>query len=188
MAPLHVAVGVVLDGAGNVLIARRRQGAHQGGLWEFPGGKVEAGESLPAALARELREELGIGIGRTSALLAVRHDYGDRPVLLDVHVVWEFSGRARPLEGQPLVWVAPQQLSRYAFPAANLPIVEAVKQLLAAGEAGNGIAGDSAPVDVGAHSGGDRAVIGRRAPPAAETPCAAPPPRRPAPAGGGCCR
>ena len=131
MALVHVAVGVILDADRNVLITRRAQHAHQGGLWEFPGGKVETGESPLSALMRELREELGIVIGRTSALLEVHHDYGDKTVLLDVHVVWEFSGEARGLEDQPLAWVAPQDLARYAFPAANIPIVSAVGTLLA---------------------------------------------------------
>jgi 8-oxo-dGTP diphosphatase len=130
MALVHVAVGVVLDADRRVLITRRAQHAHQGGLWEFPGGKVETGESLLVALTRELREELGIVPGRTSALLQVHHDYGDKSVLLDVHVVWEFSGEAVGLEDQPLAWVAPQNLARYAFPAANMAIVAAVTKLL----------------------------------------------------------
>ena len=130
MSVVHVAVGVILDSERNVLITRRAHGAHQGGLWEFPGGKVEAGESLKDALTRELREELGIAIGRSSALLDVRHDYGDKSVLLEVHVVWEFSGEVRPLEDQPLAWVAPRDLAGYTFPAANLPIVDAVRRLL----------------------------------------------------------
>ena len=130
MSVVHVAVGVILDHDRNVLITRRAPGAHQGGLWEFPGGKVEAGESLTDALTRELREELGISIGRTSALLEVRHDYGDKSVLLEVHVVWEFSGEVLALEDQPMAWVAPEELGRYSFPAANLPIVEAVGQLV----------------------------------------------------------
>ncbi len=130
MEPVHVAVGVVLDDARRILITRRAADSHQGGLWEFPGGKVEDGEALHRALARELREELGIAIGRTSALLEVRHDYGDKAVRLDVHVVWEFSGEARALEGQPLAWVAAEELPGYRFPAANAPIVEAVRALL----------------------------------------------------------
>ena len=130
MALVHVAVGVILDADRNILITRRAPDAHQGDLWEFPGGKVEAGESLTEALARELREELGIVIGRTTALLEVRHDYGDKSVLLDVHVVWEFSGEARALEGQPMAWVAPAELGGYSFPAANMPIVAAVARLL----------------------------------------------------------
>jgi 8-oxo-dGTP diphosphatase len=129
MAPVHVAVGVILDSRGRVLITRRASQAHQGDLWEFPGGKVEAGESLSTALTRELREELGIAVGRTSALLEVHHDYGDKAVLLDVHVVWEYSGEARPLERQPMAWVTPQELTLYAFPAANLPIVAALQEM-----------------------------------------------------------
>ena len=131
MPPVHVAVGVILDGDRNILLTRRALDTHQGGLWEFPGGKVEEGESTREALARELREELGIEIGRTSALLEVHHDYGDKVVLLDVQMVWEFRGEARPREGQPMAWVAPQALSQYPFPAANLPIVAAVGKLLA---------------------------------------------------------
>jgi 8-oxo-dGTP diphosphatase len=136
MKRLHVAVGVVFDRSHKVLITRRAEDSHQGGLWEFPGGKVERGESLRQALARELREELGIGIGRTSPLLEVRHDYGDKQVLLDVHVVWEFEGEARGLENQPLAWVAPAALEQYRFPAANGPVIDAITALLAARDAG----------------------------------------------------
>ena len=133
MPRVHVAVGVILDGARNILITRRAPDTHQGGLWEFPGGKVEEGESPGGALARELREELGIEIGHTTALLKVHHDYGDKAVLLDVQVVWEFRGEARPLEGQPMAWVSLQELGEYSFPEANVPIVRAVKKMLASG-------------------------------------------------------
>lgn len=128
---IHVAVGVVLDRDYRVLITRRAEHSHQGGLWEFPGGKVEPGETLERALARELREELGIEPVRTSPLLEVDHDYGDKRVRLDVHVVWEFAGTARGLEHQPLAWVPAGSLSQYRFPAANDPIVEAVRARLA---------------------------------------------------------
>jgi len=127
---LHVAVAVILDPRRRILLTRRHADSHQGGLWEFPGGKVEAGESLADALARELAEELDIRPGRTTPLLEVRHDYGDKAVLLDVHVVWEFSGEPQPLEGQPMAWVGVQDLAGYDFPAANVPIVDAVQNLL----------------------------------------------------------
>jgi len=130
MDAVHVAVGVVLDGDRNILITRRADGSHQGGLWEFPGGKVEPGETLQSALARELREELGIEVRRTSPLLEVRHDYGDKRVLLDVHVVWDFDGEALALENQPLAWVGPDALGQYRFPAANVPIIGAIADLL----------------------------------------------------------
>ncbi len=128
---VHVAVGVILDGDRNILLSLRADNAHQGGLWEFPGGKVEPAESLEIALRRELKEELDILPLRTSPLIEVSHDYGDKSVLLDVHLVWEFSGTPRGLEGQPLAWVAPAELPGYDFPAANLPIVEAVQAALA---------------------------------------------------------
>jgi 8-oxo-dGTP diphosphatase len=131
MPEVHVAVGVVLDRMHRVLITRRAEDSHQGGLWEFPGGKVETGESLELALARELREELGIDVGRTSPLLEINHDYGDKRVRLDVHVVWDFTGTPQGLENQPLAWVAFEALSQYRFPAANVPIIEAVRALLA---------------------------------------------------------
>ena len=130
MGSVHVAVGVILDDLGRVLISRRAENAHQGGLWEFPGGKVESGESLPVALARELREELDIEIGASEPLLQIHHDYGDKAVLLDVHVVRSFTGQPRGLENQPLAWVDPDRLCDYPFPAANVPIIEALQALL----------------------------------------------------------
>ena len=91
---------------------------------------MESGESLLEALARELREELDIDIGRSEPLLEIRHDYSDKSVLLDVHLVRAFSGHPRGLQNQPLAWVAPDRLSDYSFPAANAPIVEAVQALM----------------------------------------------------------
>ena len=130
MQSVHVAVAVILDPDQNILISRRSTDSHQGGLWEFPGGKVEVGETLVQALGRELQEELGIEVRRTSALLEIEHDYGDKSVLLDVHVVWEFAGQAKGLEGQPLAWITASELSLYDFPEANVPIVAAVQALL----------------------------------------------------------
>ena len=132
MNVLHVAVGVIFDEAGQILITRRAPASHQGGLWEFPGGKVESGESLEQALSRELKEELGIVVGATSPLLQVEHDYGDKAVLLDVCVVWDFSGRARGEEGQAMAWVVLADLANYEFPAANKPIITAIRDLLSA--------------------------------------------------------
>ena len=86
MKRLHVAAGVIRGADGHVLIAKRPLDKHQGGLWEFPGGKVEEGETAEAALARELAEELGIAVIAARPLIQVRHDYPDKQVLLDV---WE---------------------------------------------------------------------------------------------------
>ena len=124
MALVTGAVGILIDDAGRVLVTRRAPGAHQGGLWEFPSGKVEAEETLLEALARELKEELGVLVEATDALMALEHDYGDKQVRLDVHRVTRWSGEPRGLEGQPLAWQQPEQLQHWAFPAANRPILE----------------------------------------------------------------
>ncbi len=133
MQTVHVAVGVILDADRNILLTRRHDHLHQGGLWEFPGGKVGVGENVSTALSRELREELDITPVNVSPLIEIHHDYGDKSVLLDVHVVWEFSGEPRGLEGQPMVWVSADELSDYKFPAANKPIVAAILQELPQG-------------------------------------------------------
>jgi len=130
MGAVHVAVAVILDADRQVLITRRADDAHQGGLWEFPGGKLERDETPGEALRRELREELDITPRRSSPLLEVNHDYGDKRVLLDIHVVWEFSGEPRGLEGQPMAWVPVARLRDYDFPAANRPIIDAIESLL----------------------------------------------------------
>ena len=125
---VHVAVGVIFNSQGQILIARRHDDAHQGGLWEFPGGKVESDESVCDALARELYEELGINIQTSSCkpLIEIRHDYSDKVVLLDVWAVSEFDGEASGKEVQPLRWVDRSQLSDYDFPAANIAIIDAL--------------------------------------------------------------
>lgn len=124
---VRVAAAAVFDGEGRVLITRRADNAHQGGLWEFPGGKLEAGEDARSALQRELVEEVGIHITRARPLIRVRHDYPDKPVQLDVWRVDGFEGEAHGREGQPLQWVAPESLGEYNFPTANAPIVRAVQ-------------------------------------------------------------
>lgn len=123
---VHVAVGVIEDAEGNVFIARRAAGAHQGGLWEFPGGKLEAGETTPQALARELREELAIIIEACEPLIQIRHHYPDKSVLLDVYRVTVFRGQPVGNEGQQVQWVKKSELEHYSFPAANKPIIKAI--------------------------------------------------------------
>ncbi|TAN52446.1 MAG: Nudix family hydrolase [Methylococcaceae bacterium] len=127
MMPLHVAVGVIADAQGQILIARRPPGTHLAGLWEFPGGKLEAGETVQQALARELDEELGVRVQSLRPLIKLRHVYPEREVLLDVWRVTAFDGMAHGRENQPLAWVAPGDLQQYAFPAGNLPIISAVR-------------------------------------------------------------
>lgn len=127
---IHVAVGVILNEQKQILLALRAEHLHQGGLWEFPGGKVEAGESVELALYRELYEELGIRPTESRPLLTLQHDYSDKSVLLDVWWVDQFIGQPTGKEGQTIQWVAPSQFSRYAFPAANTEIVQAIHAAL----------------------------------------------------------
>lgn len=123
---IRVAAGVVFDGAGRVLIARRGDGRHGAGFWEFPGGKIQAGETPRAALDRELAEEIGIVVIAASPLLSYRHDYPERCVELHVFRVEDFRGSPRALEGQPLQWVMPGELASVGLLEADVPIVAAL--------------------------------------------------------------
>ncbi|MGB0957726.1 MAG: 8-oxo-dGTP diphosphatase MutT [Litorivicinus sp.] len=122
---IQVAAGVIQGPGDQVLLTQRLAGAHQGGKWEFPGGKIEPGETPLAALGRELSEELGIRPSHASPLLEVAHDYGDKRVRLHVFVVHAFTGQPEGREGQSMRWVDRAQLPSMDFPAANRAIVDA---------------------------------------------------------------
>ena len=122
---LNVVAAVIHNAQGQLLIAQRPLHKHQGGLWEFAGGKVDANETPAQALVRELQEELGISATQYRPLLTVEHHYPDKSVRLQVFRVTAFEGEAHGAEGQPTVWVNPEQLKNYAFPAANTPILKA---------------------------------------------------------------
>ena len=127
---IHVVAGVIYHPSKQqVLIARRPEHLHQGGLWEFPGGKVAQGESAQQALFRELKEELAIEVNASTPLLCTAHDYSDKPVLLDVWAVNGFDGQAQGNEGQRIKWVDISALSDYEFPAANRPALDLVLSL-----------------------------------------------------------
>ena len=123
---VHVAAGVLVDSQGNVLLARRAADSHQGGLWEFPGGKLESGEQVQQALFRELQEELGIQVREARPLIRVPHRYADRTVILDTWRVTEWDNQPEGREGQPLVWVPSGQLPNWPMPAADRPILRAL--------------------------------------------------------------
>ncbi len=125
--PLQVAAAVIKNSAGQVLISLRDKSLHQGGYWEFPGGKIETGESPVQALARELKEELDITVITATPLINVSYQYPDLAVQLHVYLVEDFSGVAKSCEGQPLLWVAAEELIHYSFPAANQPIITAAR-------------------------------------------------------------
>jgi 8-oxo-dGTP diphosphatase len=124
---LQVAVGVVKNTKGQILISLRNESLHQGGLWEFPGGKIEPGETTEQALARELNEELGLTVIATTPLIIIKHQYPDLAVQLNVFLVEHFSGDVKSCEGQPFKWVNTGELANHAFPTANQPIITAAK-------------------------------------------------------------
>lgn len=124
---LHVAVGVIIQN-NQVLLSLRSKQQHQGGKWEFPGGKVEAGETVYQALARELKEELAIDIINAEPFMQQAFSYPERDVLLDIYLVTDFSGSPQGVEGQPLQWVSFAKLSQLKFPEANQPIVNKLQQ------------------------------------------------------------
>ena len=124
----QVVAAAVIDLVGRVLIAQRPPGKHLAGRWEFPGGKLEAGEDRRAGLARELREELGITLtGTPRPLIRVRHTYDYGEVLIDMWVARQYSGEPRGLEGQSLRWCTQDELKSVELLPADGPIVAALR-------------------------------------------------------------
>ena len=122
---IHVAVAVIVE-EGQVLIAKRPDHLHQGGLWEFPGGKLDLEESVEQALVREIKEELGIVIKPLRPLIKIHHDYGDKKVLLDAWLVQHLEGKPLGCEGQLVEWIPITRLKNRKFPQANRSIITAL--------------------------------------------------------------
>jgi len=121
---IEVAAALIRDSVGRYLITQRRQGSHLAGLWEFPGGKLEVGESPDVALRRELREELGATFAVGKLVETVRWEYPDRTVVLHFYDCRVESGAVEPREGQAMAWVEPGDLGRYEFPPADRVLIE----------------------------------------------------------------
>lgn len=125
---MEVVAGIIWDGD-RYLAVERPEGTRMAGRWEFPGGKIDAGETREQALVRELREELGIECAQIEFWRELRHDYVEFPVRLHFFHVREFEGNVRPMEGQRMVWVLPSEASGLDFLEADIEIVEALKSL-----------------------------------------------------------
>lgn len=131
--PLILVVAVALvDVDGRILLARRPAGKPMAGLWEFPGGKVGAGETPEAALVRELREELGVDTAESclAPFAFASHGYPDFHLLMPLYVCRVWRGRPDPREGQEIAWVRPSRLDDYEMPPADRPLVAMLRDLL----------------------------------------------------------
>jgi len=124
---IHVAVAVIKNQDNEVLVSLRKPHQHQGDLWEFPGGKLEQNESIDDALAREIKEELGLIILSASPLIELDHHYEDVSVQLSAWMVEHFAGEAQGKEGQVIKWIAIADLNTDDFPVANVAIIKQLK-------------------------------------------------------------
>ena len=123
---LIVVAAVLRDAAGRVLLSQRPPGKHLAGTWEFPGGKLEPGESPSAGLARELREEIGIEVPTSSPLLSLTHAYPEKTVRLLLREVIDWDGEPHGCEGQPVAWFGPAEMDALPMPAADRPMLKAL--------------------------------------------------------------
>jgi len=127
-----VSAVALIDADGRVLLAQRPEGKSMAGLWEFPGGKVEARETPEAALIRELKEELGIDTWQSclAPLTFASHAYSDFHLLMPLFACRKWQGTATPREGQTLAWVRPAALRDYPMPPADLPLIPILRDWL----------------------------------------------------------
>jgi mutator protein MutT len=123
----QIGVAVIWDRVGQILIDKRKAGGSMGGLWEFPGGKIEAGETVADCIVREIREELGIEISVGEHLISIDHTYPNFQLTLIVHHCHHISGTPQPIESDEVRWVNVRALGNYQFPAANVEIINAIK-------------------------------------------------------------
>lgn len=127
-----VSAAALIDGDNRVLIAQRPEGKAMAGLWEFPGGKVQAGETPEAALCRELKEELNIKVCETclAPFTFASHAYESFHLLMPLFLCRTWDGEPQPMEHQKLTWVRPNRLANYSMPEADLPLIPWLRDLL----------------------------------------------------------
>ena len=124
----QIGVAVISDRQGKILIDRRRNEGEMAGLWEFPGGKIEAGETVEECIKREIKEELDIEILVGDRLTTITHTYKTFSITLYVHDCQHLSGEPQPIECEEIHWVVPSQMNRYQFPRANIQIINLLQQ------------------------------------------------------------
>ena len=122
----RVAVGILVNDKNQVFIAKRSSDKHQGGKWEFPGGKLEKGETSYQALCREMREEVGIEVQSATLLTEMTYHYKEKTVSLDFYRINKWLGTAQGMEQQPVRWVEKSDLDNYEFPEANSKIIKLI--------------------------------------------------------------
>lgn len=132
MKTVLVSAVALIDTDAKVLLAQRPEGKSMAGLWEFPGGKVEPGETPEAALVRELKEELGIDTWQSclAPLTFASHSYDDFHLLMPVFACRKWEGIVSPQEGQKLAWVEPKKMRDYPMPPADVPLIAMLRDLL----------------------------------------------------------
>jgi 8-oxo-dGTP diphosphatase len=123
----QIGVAVIWNQSGQILIDKRKVGGALGGLWEFPGGKIEAGETVADCIVREIREELAIEITVGEHLISIEHTYPTFQITLIVHHCNYISGTPQPIESDEILWVEVSDLNKYEFPAANIAIIRAIE-------------------------------------------------------------
>jgi len=124
---VHVVAGVLSDSQGRILLAERAAGTHLAGAWEFPGGKIEPGESAESALRRELHEELGVDIGAIEPLISIPWRYPQKTIVLHAYRVRDFSGEPHGRQGQAVQWLSPEDTIHASMPPPDYPIVNALR-------------------------------------------------------------
>ncbi|ANV82971.1 DNA mismatch repair protein MutT [Picosynechococcus sp. PCC 7003] len=123
----QIGVAVIRDRQGKILIDRRLDKGEMAGLWEFPGGKIEPGETVEACIAREIQEEINLQVEVGDRLILIEHDYPKFKVSLHVHWCSVLAGDPKPIECAEILWVNPNELGQYQFPEANQSIIEAIQ-------------------------------------------------------------
>lgn len=124
----NIGVAVIWNEQRQILIDRRRPGGSMGGLWEFPGGKIEFGETVEECIKREILEELGIEIVVGDRLITINHTYSQYLITLNVHHCHHFTGIPQPIESDEIRWVTLEEIDQFPFPKANIQIINALRQ------------------------------------------------------------